>query len=90
GEYALTTFTLEQAAAGDGTTRVTLVAGTPVGGFQPPRQQVTVHLYAPGQVQQVLVNGQRTPWTPGPAGSVVVTVPAPGAAGFTVEATVAV
>lgn len=90
GEYALTTFTLEQAAAGDGTTRVTLVAGTPVGGFQPPRQQVTVHLYAPGQVQQVLVNGQRTPWTPGPAGSVVVTVPAPGAAGFTLEATVAV
>lgn len=87
GQFALTTFTLaHEEAAGE--TRVTLVAGVPEGGFQPPRQQVTVHLYVPGQVRRVRVNGQDAQWMPGPAGSVVVTVPAPGAAAFTVEATV--
>lgn len=85
GESAQTTMTLQQTAAG-----VTLVLDDPRGGFQPPREQVTVHLYIEEGVaaQAVAAGGVRVNDVPaeatvGATGELVVTVPTPKAAGFT-------
>jgi len=88
GESAITEFAIDCAPAGAGVAEVRLAAGAPQGGFRPPRERVTVHLYAPGQVRSVAVDGRPAPWTQGPAGSAMISIPTPGAAGFTLVATV--
>lgn len=95
GESALTTMTLKHEAdagreAGLKQRRIVLRIADSRGGFQPPREQVTVHLYMDAGVAEnavaaggVKVDDAQAKASVGALGELVVTVPTPGAAGFT-------
>lgn len=84
GESSTTAVTVQATEGG-----ITVTVADPEGGFAPPREKVTLHVYGAADAggsgagsRRVLVNGEPAAFAVGALGETVVTVPTPGAKGF--------